>query len=125
MVEEAEMARHHGRLDEAEAMYATLSRSPTLAQEMLGLLGLGEVQRRRRNTPTMAERALRRSKLFGFGYGQVHAAVTLGLAGQISTEEAEAHISGSLYVPPIRGDVGGLLRFCQGADPERHLLCFP
>lgn len=54
-----------------------------------------------------------------------HAAVTLGLAGEMKDGEAESRIAASIYEPPQRDDVTGLLRFCQGPDPEDHLLCFP
>jgi len=125
MVEEGEFARQQGRLDDAAAVYTQLTRSPTVAQELLGLLGLGEVQRRNGIKPEAAWRALRRSDELGFGYGQVHAAVTLGLAGELGVEAAEQRIVASVYDPPVRDDATGLLRFCQGPAPEEHLLCFP
>ncbi len=125
MVEDGEVARREGRLEDAAASYEQLARSPTLAQELLGLLGLGEVQRLRGERPHAAWQALRRSDESGFGYGQVHAAVTLGLAGAIDVAEAERRIAASVFAPPERDDASGLLRFCQGPDPEAHLLCFP
>jgi len=125
MVEEGEFARQQGRLDEAAAIYSELARSPTVAQELLGLLGLGEVQRRLGVKSEAAWRALRRSDELGFGYGQVHAAVTLGLAGEMDATDAERRIAASVYAPPIRGEATGLLRYCQGPIPEEHLLCFP
>jgi len=125
MVEDAEYARQQGNLDEAHALYSELSDSPTLAQELLGRLGLGELQRRRGEQPRDAWRALARSDELGFGYGQVHAAITLGLAGEITLAEAEQRISDSVYDPPVRPGETGLTRFCQGADPSAHVLCFP
>jgi hypothetical protein len=125
MVEEAEHARQHGSLDDAERVYDELSRSTTLAQELLGRLGLGEVQRSRGERPSEAWTALRRSDELGFGYGQVHAAITLGLAGEMTLNEAEQRISESVYDPPVRDGETGLTRFCQGADPAQHVLCFP
>jgi hypothetical protein len=89
LAEEGEYARDGGDLENAEYAYAELSGSPTLAQELLGLLGLGEVQRARDEQPSAAWRALARSKETSFGYGEVHAAVTLGLAGAIGEDEAE------------------------------------
>jgi tetratricopeptide (TPR) repeat protein len=125
MVEQAEFARHRKNLDEARSMYDELARSPTLAQELLGLLGLAEVQRQGGDKPEAGLRALRRSAEVGFGYGEVHAAVTLGIAGELSLDEAERRIDASVYEPPIRGDATGLLRYCLGPEPEQHLLCFP
>ncbi len=125
MVEDAEYARQRGNLEEAHALYSELSRSPTLAQELLGRLGLGELQRRRGEQPKDAWHALTRSDELGFGYGQVHAAITLGLAGEITTTEAEQRIADSVYDPPVRPGETGLTRFCQGADPSAHVLCFP
>jgi hypothetical protein len=55
----------------------------------------------------------------------MHAAITLGLAGAISTDEVERHIKSSVYDPPVRDDEAGLLRFCQGPVAAEHLLCFP
>jgi hypothetical protein len=49
----------------------------------------------------------------GFGYGQVHAAVTLGLAGQGDVEEAEQRIAASVYDLPVRDDATGLLHFAR------------
>jgi hypothetical protein len=49
----------------------------------------------------------------GFGYGQVHAAVTWGLAGQLDVEEAEQRIAASVYDPPVRDDATGLLHFAR------------
>ena len=117
MVEDAEYARQQGNLDEAYALYSELSDSPTLAQELLGRLGLGELQRQRGEQPRDAWRALARSDELGFGYGQVHAAITLGLAGEITPAEAEQRISDSVYDPPVRPGETGLTRFCQGTDP--------
>lgn len=125
LVEEGELARRCGALDEAEDAYVRLSQSPTLAQEILGLLGLGEVQRARGEEPAAARLALARSEQTRFGYGQVHAAITLGLAGAISGEGAEALIARSTFDPPEVHSRPGLLRFCQGAIPETHILCFP
>jgi len=125
MVEDAEWARQQGNLEEAAALYRELSSSPTLAQELLGRLGLGEVQRRRGERPLDAWRALQRSDDVGFGYGQVHAAITLGLAGELSQAEAERRIADSVYDPPARPGEAGLSRFCQGADAAAHVLCFP
>lgn len=124
LVEEAELARAGGRLGEARSMYRDLAQSQTLAQELLGLLGIAEVQRQSGEPPKAAWVAKRRSTEVGFGYGEVHSSVTLGLAGEISVEEAERLIHSSVYVPPMR-DAPGLLRYCQGPDPEQHLLCFP
>jgi hypothetical protein len=125
MVEDAEYARQQGNVDEAHALYTELSDSPTLAQELLGRLGLGELQRRRGEQPRDAWRALARSDELGFGYGQVHAAITLELAGEITPAEAEQRISDSVYDPPVRLGETGLTRFCQGTDPSAHVLCFP
>lgn len=125
MVEEGELAREEGRLADAKAIYTELSHSPTLAQQLLGLLGLGEAQRQQGVEPSAAWEALRRSEELSFGYGEVQAAVTLGLAGAISTEEAEQRIESSVYDPPVRDDEAGLLRYCQGPVAEEHLLCFP
>lgn len=125
MVEDAEDARARSDLDEAERLYGSLSRSRTIAQELLGWLGLGEVQRQRGERPEASWTALRRSRAVGFGYGEVHAAVTLGLAGEITEEAAEEQIAHSVYVPPVRDDVAGLGRYCQGRDPTAHVLCFP
>lgn len=125
LAEEAELARADERLDDAERMYAELAQSGTVAQEMLGLLGLGEVERQRSQAPEIARKALRRSVALDFGYGQVHAAITLGLSGETSPEEAERQIDASRFRPPTREDEQGLLRYCQGPDPEKHLLYFP
>ena len=125
LVEEAELARQAGKIDEAEHAYSELSQSPTAAQKILGLLGWGEVQVRRGAKPEAAWRALHQSDELGFGYGQVHAAITLGLAGEMAGEEAELKIAASVYDPPARADVTGLHRFCQGVDSDEHLLCFP
>jgi hypothetical protein len=122
--EEAEKARAAGRLDEAWAGYRQLAESPTAAQRVLGLLGLGEVQRLRGERPAAAHEALRVSADLRFGYGEVHAAVTLGLAGDLSVRAAERRIAESAYEPPV-GDGDGLLRFCLGPHPEVHALCFP
>jgi tetratricopeptide (TPR) repeat protein len=125
LVEDAELARQEGRLDEAETMYKELATSPTLAQHLLGLLGLGEIQRRRREDPAAAREALVVSDRRRFGFGQVHACVTLGLAGAMSLDEAEQRIADSIFDPPVCDGVRGLLRFCQGPDSQQHLLCFP
>jgi hypothetical protein len=125
MVEEGELAREEGRLADATAIYTELSHSPTLAQQLLGLLGLGEVQRQEGVEPSAPWEALRRSGQLSFGYGEVHAAITLGLAGAISIDEAVRQIEGSVYDPPVRDDEAGLLRYCQGPVAEAHLLCFP
>jgi hypothetical protein len=125
MVEEGELAREERRLADATAIYTELSHSPTLAQQLLGLLGLGEVQRQRGVDPGAARKALRRSKQLSFGYGEVHAVTTLGLAGVISIDNAERQIEASVYDPPIRDDEAGLLRYCQGPVAEEHLLRFP
>jgi tetratricopeptide (TPR) repeat protein len=125
MVEEAEYARQRGRLDEAHRLYRKLLDSPTLAQGLLGLLGLGEVQRSRGEEPSASWTALQRSDELGFGYGQVHAAITLGLAAALDAREAEQLIADSVYSPPVRPRQAGLMRFCQGADPADHVLCFP
>jgi tetratricopeptide (TPR) repeat protein len=125
LVEDGEYARACGDLSAAEQAYRALLRSPTLAQELLGWLGLGEVQRARGQEPVAAWRALERSDETGFGYGQVHAAVTLGLAGRLTEEDAERRIAESHFNPPASSQHDGLLRFCQGPTPERHVLCFP
>jgi hypothetical protein len=125
MVEEGEYARQRARFEEAAALYTELSRSPTVAQEVLGLLGLAEVQRATGEQPWAAWRALRRSDELGFGYGRVHAALTLGLAGQIDDDQAERYIAASVYKPPVLNDETGLRRYCQGSDPAKHILCFP
>jgi hypothetical protein len=123
--EVAELRREDGRLEEAGTLYAKLARSPNLAQEILGLLGLGEVQARQGSTPEASWRALRRSEQADFGYGRVHAAVTLGLSGEIEEPDAEELIAASRLRSPTREDVDGLRRYCQGPDPVPHLLCFP
>jgi len=125
LVEEAELAREQGRLDAARDMYSELSASPTLAQQLLGLLGLGEVQRSRGEEPSAAREALRLSDERSFGFGRVHACVTLGLAGAMSADEAERRIAVDDFRAPERPDADGLLRFCQGTDAARHVLCFP
>jgi hypothetical protein len=51
--------------------------------------------------------------------------VTLGLAGAMDVDEAEQRIAASVFSPPMRDDATGLLRYCQGPDPEAHLICFP
>jgi hypothetical protein len=51
--------------------------------------------------------------------------VTLGLAGVIDQEEAEAIIERSVFDPPERTDVDGLHRFCVGPDAELHGIYFP
>lgn len=83
------------------------------------------MQRQQGVEPSAAWEALRRSRQLSFGYGEVHAAITLGLARAISIDEVERHIKSSVYVPPVRDDKAGLLRFCQGPVAEEHLLCFP
>ena len=123
--EQAELFREDGRLDDAGDLYFDLGHSPNLAQEILGLLGLGEIQLRQGTEPEAAWRALRRSEKTDFGYGRVHAAVTLGLAGQLEETRAEELIARSSLRAPEREDVAGLRRFCQGPDPDLHLLCFP
>lgn len=125
LVEDAESAREQGRLESAERAYTELSESPTVAQRVLGMLGIGEVQRARHECPEASWSALRLSDELSFGFGQVHACVTLGLAGAMAEDEAERRIGASLFQAPQRDDVRGLLRFCQGQDPELHLLCFP
>jgi len=125
LVEEGELAREDGRYDEAAMSYRQLEHSPTLAQRVLGLLGLGEVERARGEEPAAAWAALRLGDERGCGYAQVHACVTLGLAGAMDAEEAERRIAASVFDPPVRDDAEGLLRFCQGPDPARHILCFP
>lgn len=125
LVEDAELARLEGRLDEAEQGYRELARSPTLAQELLGLLGLGEVQRRRGERVIAARHALERSQQTGFGFGVVHAAVTLGLAKEIDEHEAERLIAGSGFMPPSRDGFHGLRRYCVGPDADAHVICFP
>lgn len=125
LVERSERCRELGQLTEAERGYRTLATSPTAAQQMLGLLGLGEVQRARRQQPDAAREALARSRALHFGFGEVHAAVTLGLAGVLSASEAEHIIAASRFNPPQRRDADGLLRFCVGADPAIHSICFP
>jgi hypothetical protein len=114
MVEEGEYARQQGRLDEAAAIYAELALSPSVAQELLGLLGLGEVQRRHGVKPETAWRALRRSDELGFGYGQVHAAVTLGLAGELEVEEAERSIAAKQVARSSARNVGIPNRWSEG-----------
>jgi hypothetical protein len=123
--ERAELLREDGRLTEAGDLYTGLGSSPNLAQEVLGLLGLGEVQLARGEEPEAAWRALRRSEQTAFGYGQVHAALTLAFAGRIEDARAEELIAAVALPAPVRSDVGGLRRFCQGPDPALHLLCFP
>jgi|GEM_PF-6129875 hypothetical protein len=123
-VEQAEYARQQERYDDAERLYRRLTTSPTVAQEILGLLGLGEVQRRTGRVPEASWQAMRRSDELGFGYGQVHAAVTLALAGETTDCEAEAHITASTFQPPTTS-APGLLRYAQGAEPDQHVLCFP
>ncbi len=125
MVEEGEYARQRARFEEAAALYSELSRSPTVAQEVLGLLGLAEVQRATGEPPWAAWRALRRSDELSFGYVRVHAALTLGLAGQIDDEQAERYIAASVYKPPVLNHGTGLRRYCQGSNPAKHILCFP
>jgi len=66
-----------------------------------------------------------RSDELGFGYGQVHAAVTLGLAGALTVDEAERRIAASAYRAPVRTDADGLRRFCQGPVADEHVLAFP
>lgn len=125
LVEAGEHARIRGRFAEAEIAYRRLAVSPTVAQQLLGLLGLGEVQRLRRERPIAASHALARSRAVGFGFGEVHAAVTLGLAGALDPESAEAVIARSRFNAPTRDDVDGLLRYCVGPDPDAHVICFP
>jgi len=125
LVEASERLRERGRLSDAEDGYRRLARSPTVAQELLGLLGLGEVQRAEGLRPVAALHALERSRATRFGYGEVHAAVTLGLAGVIDKDEAERIVADSAFPPPERGDADGLLRFCTGPDPTTHALHFP
>jgi hypothetical protein len=95
------------------------------AAEERAIEGLGELQRLGGAEPEAAQRALVASMELGFGYGQVHAAVTLGLAGAVDVDEAERFVAERCYQPPVRDDAEGLLRFCQGPVPEQHILCFP
>jgi tetratricopeptide (TPR) repeat protein len=125
LVEDGELARQEGRFDDAAAIYEELAGSATLAQRVLGLLGAGEVQRHRGREPVGASEALRVSDERSCGFGQVHACVTLGLAGAMDVAEAERRIAASVYDPPVRADADGLLRFCQGPNPDDHVLCFP
>lgn len=125
LVEVGELARRDGRLDEAQHAYEQLRHSPTVAQQMLGLLGLGEVQRARGIEPIAARDALDRSLELSFAFGVVHAAITLGLAGVIDENDAEALIATSIFDPPERPDRHGLVRFCLGAQPELHPISFP
>lgn len=124
-VEEGEVARAQGRLTDAERAFRNLAHSPTVAQRVLGLLGHGEVQRARGEPPTAAKAALERSRSLGFGFGIVHAAITLGLAGTIAETEAEAIITGGPFPAPERPDRTGLLRLCIGLSPEQHPIIFP
>lgn len=78
---------------------------------------LGEVQRARSQRPAAAEQALARSQQLGFGYGIAHAAITLGLAGAITAEEAERLVADSGFPAPELGRVQGLQRFCLGRTP--------
>lgn len=125
LVEEGELARADGRLVAAETAFRRVGNSPTVAQQVLGLLGQGEVQRARRETPVAARRALERSRELRFGFGEAHAAVTLGLAGEISAGDAEAIITNCRFSPPERRDCDGLLRYCLGPEPELHAISFP
>lgn len=125
LIEEGELARQDGRLADADTMYNELAQSHIVGPEISGLLGLGEVQRMGGREPEAAWRALRRSDELGFGYGQVHAAVTLALADAMAVEAAERRIAASAYDAPVRDDVKGLLRYCLGPAPEQHVLCFP
>lgn len=125
MLMAAEVFTAAGSMFAFDALYTELSASPTLAQQLLGLLGLGEVQRARGEGPTAARKALAISDEHAFGFGQVHACVTLGLAGAMDPDEAERRIAAGVFKPPERPDADGLRRFCQDADAERHALCFP
>jgi hypothetical protein len=125
LIEEAELARAAGRLADAERLYDRVVGSPTVAQDVLALLGLGEIQRARRQHPQAAEQALERSQALGFAYGTLHAAVTLGLAGVLDVQAAEALIASSGFHAPLRDGAQGLLRFCLGPSPELHALIFP
>ena len=75
--------------------------------------------------PTYARSALTLSRRLGFAYGEVHAAVTLGLAGCMPLSEAEAIIAASNFLPPSRTGGRDLLRFSLGPRPELHPLSFP
>ncbi len=125
LVEEAEIARAVGRLQDATAAYERLADSPTVAQAMLGLLGLGEVQRARGARSEASREALRRSRELKFGYGEVHAAVTLGMTGEMDEHDVEATIARSRFDPPVRANASGLQRYCLGPDPSTHALSFP
>ena len=99
-------------------------RTPPAGSAGVDPIGLAEVQRQSGERPKAAWLARSRNTEVGFGYGEVHSVVTLGLADEIATEDAERLIRASAYVPPTR-EAPGLLRFCLGPDPEHHLLCFP
>lgn len=124
-IEEAELARAAGRLDDAERLYRQVVGSPTVAQDVLARLGRGEVQRACGQHPHFAQEALERSRELGFAYGTLHAAVTLGLAGVLDLEAAEAQIVSGGFPAPCRDDERGLLRFCLGPSPVLHALSFP
>ncbi len=125
LVEEGEIARADGRLDDAAAAYRQLADSPTVAQAILGLLGLGEVQRARGEPARASRDALRRSRELGFGYGEVHAAVTLGLTGEMDDRDVEATLAASAFDPPTRTGAAGLERYCLGPRPSLHAMSFP
>lgn len=122
LVEEGELARAAGQLETAEAAYTQVLGSPTAAQ---AVLGLAEVERTRGEEPRAARAALTRSRELGFAFGEVHAAITLGLAGALAEDEVERIIASSAFTAPHRIGHAGLTRFCLGPEPERHALSFP
>ena len=125
LVEAGELARADGRLQDAEAAFSQLDSSPTAGQLVLGLLGMAEVQRARGIEVEAAWRALDKSRELEFAFGEVHAAITLGLAAALPLEDAEAIIAHSVFKPPVRPGAEGLLRFCLGPDPALHAISFP
>lgn len=122
----ADFARSDGRFDAAEKSYSVASRSPHLIHALLGLLGLGEVQRETGRSPQASSRALALARSRGVPYVALHALVTLGLSNPDRSADCELQIAALDYPAPVRDDgADGVLRFCLGPEPERHFDYFP
>jgi len=125
-VEVGELAREDRRYAEAASIFAQLASSQHIIHAILGLLGLGECQREQATRPEAAERALTLSRRVGMRFGALHALVTLGLADRDRVDSIEREIRELDYGAPERDDgMTGLLRFCLGPEPDRHLIAFP
>jgi len=107
----AETDRAQGDLTRAQRRYLTVARTDAYLYQALGRVGMGELQRDRGESPSASREALDIALTFGLDGIAGQAAITLGLAGEISEEEVAKKLDTLGLELPQRPGVPGVARW--------------